>query len=74
MPATKEELKAAMNVMQMSDLIVDCVKQYGNHGCSINRLFAAFICFDCSVNRFSMLVGALVSVGRIRKEGHLLFT
>jgi len=41
-------------------------------GLPSGHLYATLMGFGCSLSQYESLIGALVKVGKIRKQGHLL--
>lgn len=58
---------------QILDAVTDAVRAAGHAGCPEGVLYAHLMGFGCSLSQFHAMIGALVRVGRVRKEGHVLY-
>lgn len=57
----------------IGDAIIESVSAAGAMGCPGGTLYAALMSQGCSLERFEMIMGALVNVGKLEKRGQLYF-
>lgn len=60
-------------LMEVLNALVDAVRVTGKAGCPEGTLYATLMGHGCTLNQFNSIIGALVSAGRLRKEGHVLY-
>jgi hypothetical protein len=71
MMATQKEIKA---VQMVAKLIVESVKDADRGmGVPAGPMYAALMAHGCTLDQFNQLMAALVSVGKLRREGDLYF-
>ena len=55
----------------IADAIVDSVKAAGPLGAPAGTLYADLMAQGCTLDQFEKLMGALVAIGKLTKNGHL---
>jgi hypothetical protein len=68
---TKDQAKAAL--LQIVDAIVEAIEARGDQGTPEGPLYATLMPFGCTLEQFNMFVEVLVTTGKVRKRGNLLF-
>jgi len=58
-------------IRAIADAIVDAVKAAGPTGAPGGVLYAALMAQGCTYNQFTSLMSALVSAGKLTKDGHV---
>ena len=67
---TAEQAKA---LKAICDAVIDSVKAAGPLGAPAGTLYAALMTHGASLQQFESLMSGLVSIGKLRKQGHLYF-
>jgi hypothetical protein len=67
---TNEQIKA---MRQILSVVADAVSAAGPAGCPEGVLYAHLMGYGCTLGQFQSIVGALVTTGKVRKDGHLLY-
>ncbi len=63
-----------LKVLRMiSDAIVESVKAAGPLGAPAGVMYAALMQHGCTLDQFNQFTGALVSCGKLRRQGDLFF-
>jgi hypothetical protein len=55
------------------EAVVEAVKAAGPNGAPGGTLYAALMSQGCTLSQFESLMGALVRLGKVRREGELYF-
>ena len=65
--------KAIAAARTIASMVVETIRETGPLGCPSGVLYSGLMGMGCTLAQYEALIGALVNVGRVRKEGHLLF-
>ena len=68
--STQEERAA---VLQVANAVIEAVKAAGDQGAPGGVIYAALMAQGCSLEQYEVLMGTLVSVGKLRKSGQLYY-
>ena len=68
---TSEQKTTAVKVL--CDSIVESVAASGNQGAPGGHLYAALMTYGISMEQFESIMGTLVRIGQLRKQGELYF-
>ena len=60
-------------VSALVNATLDGIKAAGDMGAPAGVLYAALSAHGCRLSQFESLIGALIRLGRVRRDGDLLF-
>jgi hypothetical protein len=70
---TNPQTSKADALKSICDGIVDSVKAAGPLGCPAGTLYAALMAYGATLEQFEMIMGMLVQLRKLRKQGDLYF-
>lgn len=70
--ATEPEIQAGLSVLKViAEAVIETVKEAGPQGAPAGVLYAALMTTGMNLEQFERLMGILVEVGKVRKQGQL---
>ncbi len=60
-------------VLMIVDAVIESVKVAGPLGAPAGVMYAALMSQGCTLDQFNQLTGALVGMGKLRRQGDLFF-
>ena len=66
-------MKTQNVLIMLCDAIIEAVKAAGPVGAPGGVLYSALMSAGCNLAQFESIMSALVSAGKLRREGHLYF-
>lgn len=55
------------------EAIIEAAQAAGTHGAPSGTIYAALMAYGMKLDLYERIIAGLVSMGKIRKNGHLLF-
>ena len=68
---TEQQTRRAL--LAICDALVESVQAAGSLGAPAGVMYAVLMQHGCSLDQFNQLTGALVSLGKLRRQGDLFF-